>query len=94
MPSPAPAGRPLLSARPAPAASSVFAIDVSSATAVNPTNVLWEWNSVTDPDLGYSMGKPLILPLENGSWGAVFSNGYGGDPAIRCSMSSMSSVAR
>ncbi len=59
--------------------SSVFAIDVSSATSVNPANVLWEWNATADPDLGYSMGKPLILPLENGSWGAVFSNGYGGE---------------
>ncbi|MCY7354815.1 MAG: fimbrial protein [Lysobacter sp.] len=64
---------------------SVFAIDVSNVAAVGTNQVLWEWNNVTDPDLGYSMGKPLVLPLENGRWGAVFSNGYGGagsDPIL------------
>ena len=64
---------------------SVFALDVSNATAIGTGQVMWEWNSVTDPDLGYSMGKALVLPLENGSWGAVFSNGYGGagsDPIL------------
>ncbi|MBA3581496.1 MAG: hypothetical protein H0W44_03480 [Gammaproteobacteria bacterium] len=38
--------------------------------------VMWEVNADTDPDMGYSYSRPNIVRLENGKWGAVFSNGY------------------
>jgi type IV pilus assembly protein PilY1 len=29
-----------------------------------------------DPDLGYTIGKPMIARLNNGTWAAIFGNGY------------------
>ncbi|QIT56618.1 pilus assembly protein PilY [Aquisalimonas sp. 2447] len=49
---------------------SVFAIDVTDPE--NP-EALWEF---TDPDLGYTVGKPTIARLANGDWVAAFGNGY------------------
>lgn len=64
---------------------SVFGIDATNVSTVGANQVMWEWNGAHDPDIGYTLGKALILPLENGSWGAVFGNGYGGassDPIL------------
>lgn len=58
---------------------SVFALDVSDPTAVGNNQVLWERNEEVDGDIGSVYGKPLIVPLENGRWGVLFGNGYGGD---------------
>jgi type IV pilus assembly protein PilY1 len=49
---------------------SVFAIDVTNPTA--PT-VLWEF---VNEDLGYLLSKPSIIRLRDGTWVAIFSNGY------------------
>ena len=54
----------------------VFSLDVSNPGSFAAANVLWEVNSQTDSDIGYVMGKPVIVPLENGSWAALFGNGY------------------
>ncbi|MDH5631850.1 MAG: PilC/PilY family type IV pilus protein [Gammaproteobacteria bacterium] len=35
--------------------------------------VMWEF---TDPDLGFTFGKPAIGRLANGKWVAIFGNGY------------------
>lgn len=64
---------------------SVFALDVSNPAAVGDAQVLWERNGAVDNDVGSVYGKPLIVPLENGSWGVLFGNGYGGrrnDPSL------------
>lgn len=55
---------------------SVFAIDVTdpSATAMNASKVLWEY---TEADLGYTFAKPVIARLKDGTWAAIFGNGYG-----------------
>ncbi len=55
---------------------SMFALDVTSPSTFNESNVLWEMNSQNDDDMGYTMGKPYIVPLQNGSWAAIFGNGY------------------
>ncbi|AXI84090.1 pilus assembly protein [Xylella taiwanensis] len=55
---------------------SMFALDVSSPTTFAESNVLWEINSQNDDDMGYTMGKPYIVPLQDGSWAAIFGNGY------------------
>lgn len=56
----------------------VYALDVTDPA--NPS-VLFELDETDFPDLGYVMGKPLIVPLPgdeadpDGSWVAVFGNG-------------------
>lgn len=54
---------------------SVFALDVSDPAAMSATKVLWEF---THPDLGYTLGRPVIARLKTGTWAAIFGNGVGG----------------
>ena len=67
----------------------VFALDIttpydtSTSDSVNNNDgfsegnadniVLWEFQ---DPDLGLTIGKPIIVRLHNGKWAAIFGNGY------------------
>lgn len=63
---------------------SFFALDVTNAGNVDGTGsglteanansiVLWEF---TDDDLGLSFSQPSLVRLSNGTWAAVFGNGY------------------
>lgn len=56
---------------------SVFALDVTNPNNLNEANAnsifLWEF---TDPDLGYTYSQPYIVKLQNGTWAAIFGNGY------------------
>ncbi len=58
---------------------SVFGIDISNPASFTSEALLWEVNEQTDGDIGHVMGKPVIVPLEDGSWAAVFGNGYNSD---------------
>lgn len=63
----------------------VFGLNVSNAGAFDASKVLWEVNSQTDADMGYVLGKPVIVPTDNGRWVAIFGNGYNsvnGDPVL------------
>lgn len=51
----------------------VYALNVTSPSSFGTTDILWEF---TDPDLGYGVGKPIIVRMSNGDWAAVFGNGY------------------
>jgi type IV pilus assembly protein PilY1 len=55
----------------------IFALDVTNPNVFSESNaaniVKWEY---TDVDLGYTYGKPLIRKLNNGTWAAIFGNGY------------------
>jgi type IV pilus assembly protein PilY1 len=51
----------------------VFALDVTHPDSFNASEVLWEF---TDPDLGYTIGQPVIGRMKNGKWAAIFGNGY------------------
>lgn len=51
----------------------VFALDVTNPA--EPT-VLFEIDSDDYPQLGYVLGQPLVVPMKNGRWAAVFGNGY------------------
>ncbi|EGV31806.1 PilC domain protein [Thiorhodococcus drewsii AZ1] len=55
---------------------SVFALDVTDPTSFSTSNVLWEFR---DADLGYGVGQPLIGQFNDGTWVAVFGNGYNSD---------------
>ena len=54
----------------------VFALDVTDPHSFDENDVLWEF---TDPDLGYTIGQPTIARMRDGTWVAVFGNGYGSD---------------
>ena len=62
---------------------SVFALDVTDPSTFSEANAasiaLWEFTSTNDADLGYTFGRPAIVKLANGSWGAIFGNGYNND---------------
>jgi type IV pilus assembly protein PilY1 len=38
--------------------------------------LLWEFTDADDADLGFTFGRPTIVRLSNGQWGAIFGNGY------------------
>jgi type IV pilus assembly protein PilY1 len=50
---------------------SIYALDVTGTT---PT-LLFELNEADHPQLGYVIGKPIIAPMKNGRWAAIFGNG-------------------
>lgn len=50
----------------------VFALDV---TDDSDPRVLFEISDVNFPQLGYVLGKPIIVPLKNNRWGIIFGNG-------------------
>ncbi|EHQ53752.1 type 4 fimbrial biogenesis protein PilY1, partial [Ectothiorhodospira sp. PHS-1] len=51
----------------------VFALDVTDPSNFDAGKVLWEF---TDDDLGYNVGKPQVTRLADGTWAAIFGNGY------------------
>ncbi|MEM9372848.1 MAG: PilC/PilY family type IV pilus protein [Planctomycetota bacterium] len=53
-----------------------FALDVT-----NPRNpdLLWEFSSSDDSDMGFSLGEARITRTPSGTWIAVFGNGFGSD---------------
>lgn len=64
---------------------SIFVLDVTNPNSFSASSVLWERNQKVDQDIGYLQGRPLIVPLENGDWGVLFGNGFGGqrsDPSL------------
>ncbi|MCP4285076.1 MAG: pilus assembly protein [Gammaproteobacteria bacterium] len=55
---------------------SIFALDVSDPAGFDKDDVMWEFTSSTDSDLGYTVGQPSVVRMADGSWAAVFGNGY------------------
>ncbi|MEN1959069.1 PilC/PilY family type IV pilus protein [Luteimonas sp. MJ246] len=75
----------LLAATAGAGGRSIFALDVTNPGGFSASNVLWERNNKIDQDIGYIQGRPLIVPLQDGSWGVLFGNGFGGnqsDPSL------------
>jgi type IV pilus assembly protein PilY1 len=65
----------------------VFALDISQPQSFGPGNVLWDMDGTgsagavtnygnSDPDLGYTIGQPTVVRLNDGHWYAAFGNGY------------------
>ena len=54
----------------------VYALDVTDPHNFDADDVLWEF---TDEDLGYTIGQPTVARMADGTWVAVFGNGYGSD---------------
>ena len=55
----------------------VYALDVSDAASFNAGNVMWDntTQADTDADLGYVLGRPILVQLNNGNPGVIFGNG-------------------
>ncbi|HDZ56624.1 MAG TPA: hypothetical protein ENI17_13875 [Pseudomonas xinjiangensis] len=53
---------------------SIFALDVTNPATFGKSNILWEF---TDADMGYTFGEPVVGLLADGTWAAIFGNGYG-----------------
>lgn len=62
----------------------VYALNMSEAAKLSNFNtsaaaksvVAWEYTSENDADLGYTFGKANIAKLRDGTWAAIFANGY------------------
>lgn len=64
----------------------IYALDITSPTIFAASNVLWEYagaatdtgsTGVTDADgMGLTYSQPQIARLNDGSWAAIFGNGY------------------
>lgn len=54
----------------------VYALDITDPYNFDQDDVLWEF---TDPDLGHVIGQASVARMADGSWVAVFGNGYNSD---------------
>jgi len=54
----------------------VYALDVTKPQDFDAGDVLWELTADDDPDIGFTYGEPVISRLEDGTWVAVFGNGF------------------
>ena len=58
----------------------VYALDITDPTVFDEGNaddiILWEFDDTDDADLGYTYGKVQMAKMNDGTWAAVFGNGY------------------
>jgi type IV pilus assembly protein PilY1 len=62
----------------------IYALDVTNPGSLGTSSLLWEINDRTVDgagnrpfiDLGYTFSQPAIVRLHDGTWAAVFGNGY------------------
>ena len=54
----------------------IYALDITNPAS---PSVLWELTDEDDSDIGFTFGEPVITRLEDGTWVAIFGNGYGSD---------------
>ena len=67
-----------------------FGLNVTNPDSFGANDVLWEVNDKSSTpavaaDIGLVMGQPVVVPLDNGKWVALFGNGYNstnGDPVL------------
>ena len=54
----------------------LFGLNVTNPSSFDEEDVLWEYFSNHDDDLGYMLGRPVIAQLRNGTWAVIVGNGY------------------
>ncbi len=55
----------------------VYALDVTKPQSFDPAvDVLWEFTAEDDEDIGFTFGQPAIARMDDGTWVAIFGNGY------------------
>ena len=52
----------------------LIGLDVTTPASFTTSNALWE--SASDANMGYVLGKPIIAKLNNGDWAVITGNGY------------------
>lgn len=55
----------------------IFALDITDPAMMGVGRVLWEFQDAGD--LGYTVGQAQIARLNDGTWAAIFANGYNSD---------------
>jgi type IV pilus assembly protein PilY1 len=53
--------------------NSILAVDATSTATTSASRFMWEY---TDTDMGYTYSQPQVARMNDGSWAAVFGNGY------------------
>ena len=59
----------------------VYALDVTDPDNFTASEVLWEFSSADDSDMGVAIPQPAIGRMNNGQWAAIVANGYNSDQA-------------
>lgn len=54
----------------------VYALDVSDPDNFSASDVMWEFSSADDSNMGVAIPSPTIARLANGKWAAIVANGY------------------
>ncbi len=58
----------------------IYALDVTDPSTFDEANaadiVLWEFTDADDADLGYTYSRPQMAKMADGTWAAIFGNGY------------------
>lgn len=54
----------------------VYALDVSDPFNFTARDVLWDLDSTDLTELGYTFGNASVVKLPDGTWAAIFGNGY------------------
>ena len=58
----------------------IYALNVTDPSQFSESNasslVMWEFTDADDADLGYTFSRPNVVKMANGTWAAVFGNGY------------------
>lgn len=52
---------------------SIFALDITDPENMTSSSVMWEFKH---PELGYTLGRPALVPLANGTFGIIVTSGY------------------
>ncbi|MCM5679660.1 PilC/PilY family type IV pilus protein [Schlegelella sp. S2-27] len=56
-------------------ARAVYALDTTNMTSMGASNVLWEFDSTVNAELGHVMAPVEVGLMKNGQWAAIFGNG-------------------
>jgi type IV pilus assembly protein PilY1 len=54
----------------------IYALDVSDPDNFSTSDVMWEFTSADDSNMGVAIPSPTIARLANGQWAAIVANGY------------------
>lgn len=54
----------------------LFGLKVTNPGSFGNTDVLWEYMSATDRDLGHMLGRPVIAKMKTDEWAVIVGNGY------------------
>lgn len=70
------AWRTVLVGSPGTRGKSVFALDITMPDGFSKHNLLWERTDTELPHLGYLLHRGTVARMRDGTWAAVFGNGY------------------